>query len=379
MKGKKKIRPATKIAIGFVVIVVALFFGYRSYNVWRVSGLSFEPIAPARVNLVGVDTGVGYHIVVANNMAQLVRGANPGMKHDTDYNAESSAQDAEKKRVPMRELLESLQGNEKSLSRFVMVMNDLNEGELPPQPAIWKAEDIRKALDGDAELIAKLQHDLNVKLDGTPMDTMTVKAVEEGIVIDAPVVVNVQVGNTKKAITARILQSYTPTFIQNVQRRYQGKNYTVDQIVGYYSAMAKDILEARTPKENVRGSLEANISEARSKALAERPELILSSANVIINEKLISDARMTERKLSDGRTVYDIDLDLTEEGRMRLWQYSLNRVGAQLLFIWDGNAIAAPAVQHELSQTTVTVKGVGDYRLAKATVDTLKNLEKGGS
>lgn len=379
MSGKKKLRPATKIGIGALVIVVGLLAGYRYYNVWRVSGLSFEPIAPARVNLVGVDTGAGYYIVVANNMAQLVRGSNPGAKHEESYDPGSSAQDAEKKRVPMRELLESLQGNEKSLGRFVMAMNDLSEGDLPPEPAVWKAEDIRLALDGDAALVKKLEHDLNVKLDGTPLDTMTVKAVEEGIVVDFPVKVNVQVGNEKKLLTARVQQSYIPRFIRNLQRQYQDKNYTVDQILGYYVAMAKDVIEGRTPKEDVRGSLVSNISEARSQQLATRPEAILSSASVIINEKLIERARMTERELSDGRKVYDIDLDLTEEGRLRLWQYSLNKVGAQLLFIWEGNAIAAPTVQHELSQSTVTVKGVGDYRLAKNTVDALTNLTKGGS
>ncbi len=380
MRKKIRLRPATKIGIAAAIGIVALFAGYRGYNVWRVGGMKFEAIEPSEVNIVGVDPGAGYYIVVANNMAQLVRGANTGSAHEENYDPEStSADDSEKKRVPMRELLESLQGNIKSLGRFVMVMNDLNEEELPPDPALWKAEDLKKALDGDQALLKKLEKDLNVKLDGTPLDAMTVKAVEEGIVIDTPVTVKVQVGHELQSLTARVQESFVPRFIQNLQRRYQdSKNYTVQTIVGFYGAMAKDVLDGKSKKEDVRTALESHISEHRQKMLAERPERILSSARVIVNENQIKKASMTERELSDGRKVYDIDLDLTDEGRDRLWQFSLNRIGAQILFVWNGSAIAAPRVQHELSQSTVTIKGVGDYRLAKGTVDALNKLSEGG-
>lgn len=380
MKGKTKIRPATKIGIGAVVVVTALFLGYRGYNVWRVSGLKFDPLPPAAVNIVGIDTGAGYYVIVANNMAHLVRGANTGTQHTEDYNNDSGVDQAEKKRVPMRELLESLQGNEKALGRFIMVMNDINEGEFPAYPNVWKAEDIKKALDGDTELVKKLERDINVKLDGTPLDSLTVKAIEEGIVVDSPVSVMVQVGKERKKLIGRVQESYTPRFILELQKRYQDKAfYNVQTIRGFYATMAKDVLDGKMAKEDIRGALQSRISESRLQMLAERPEVILKSASVIVNDTLIEKAELNERPLPDGRKVYDIELHLTDEGRMRLWQFSLNKVGSQILVIWDGNAIAAPTVQHELSQSTVTVKGVGDYRLAKSTVDAINNKAKGGS
>src|SRR5689334_18042625 len=103
----KKTRSSTKILIGFVLVVAGAYFGYGFVSGLMVDRMKFAPLAPGSVNLVGVDTRAGYYVIVANQVAQLVRGSmgefKPGEHQETD--------DSQKKRVPIREMLKSLQGD----------------------------------------------------------------------------------------------------------------------------------------------------------------------------------------------------------------------------------------------------------------------------
>jgi len=196
-----KTRSSTKIALAFVALAAGAYFGYGLVSGWMVNRKVFPPLKPGNVNIVGVDTGAGYYIVVANQIAQLVRGQTGEFQAGSHEEA-----DSEKKRVPIRELLQSLQGDEQALGKLVMEMNDISDAEFPAYPRIWKAEEIRKACSGDVDLQKKLENDLNVRLDGTPLDHVRTGALEEGILIDSPVGVEVQVGAQRKKLVGRIQQ-----------------------------------------------------------------------------------------------------------------------------------------------------------------------------
>src|SRR6185503_6852569 len=83
-----KTRSSTKIALAFVAVAAVAYFGYGLVSGWMVNRKVFTPIKPGNVNIVGVDTGAGYYIVVANQIAQLVRGQTgefqPGSHEEID-------------------------------------------------------------------------------------------------------------------------------------------------------------------------------------------------------------------------------------------------------------------------------------------------------
>lgn len=367
-----KTRSSTKIAIAFVAIAAGAYFGYGLVSGWMVNRKVFPPIKPGNVNIVGVDTGAGYYVVVANQIAQLVRG------QAGEFQGSHEEADAEKKRVPIRELLQSLQGDEKALGKLVMEMNDISDAEFPAYPNVWKAEDIRKACSGEEELRKKLENDLNVRLDGTPLDHVRTGALEEGILLDSPVEVEVQVGAERKKLTGRIQQQYIPAFCRQVWASLAEKsNLTTAVIAGYYRDAAQKLFEAPVQKENVKASLLARVDEEHLAAYAQVPERMLESAMVIVSDELIESAEYTSYKSGDGKPMFDLIFNLNDEGRQRLWQYSKRNPNAQLLVTWEGIAIAAPRIKGELALSRVTVSQLLDEGLVRDTVEAINRTKKG--
>ena len=368
-----KTRSSTKIALAFVALAAGAYFGYGLVSGWMVNRKVFPPLKPGNVNIVGVDTGAGYYVVVANQIAQLVRGQAGEFQAGSHEEA-----DSEKKRVPIRELLQSLQGDEKALGKLVMEMNDISDAEFPAYPHIWKAEDIRKACSGDAELRKKLENDLNVRLDGTPLEHVRTGALEEGILIDSPVEVEVQVGMERKKLTGRIQQQYIPNFCRQVWNSLAEKsNLTNAMIAGYYRDAAQKLFETPSKKENVKQSLLGRVDEEHLADYAKAPEKMLESAMVIVSDELIESAEYSSYKSGDGKPMFDLVLNLNDEGRQRLWQYSKRNPNAQLLVTWEGIAIAAPRIKGELALSRVTVSQLLDEGLVRDTVEAINRTKKG--
>lgn len=368
-------RSSTKIAVAFAALVGGGYFGYGLVSGYLVERMQFDPIKPGNVNIVGVDTSKGYYIVVANQIAQLVRGEVgnfQGPEHD-----ESASSDSEKKRVPIRELLQSLQGDEKALGKLVMSMNDMSDRDFPAYPRLWKAEDIHKAIDSDPELRSKLERDLNVRLDGTPLESVSLSAIEEGIIIDSPVEVDLQLGAKRQKLVGRVQQQYSPRFCLSVWDTVAEKpNLTEAVIAGTYRSEAQKLFDKPETKENVKESLLARIADSRLQQLASVPERILDSAQVIVNDGLIERAEYESYKSNDGKPMFNMVLYLTDEGRKRLWQFSKRNPNAQLLVTWEGIAIAAPRIKGELALSKVTVSQLADEGLVRDTVDSINQARK---
>ncbi len=362
---------SVKIAIGFVLAVAILFGGNYLYTQWSVGSLKFAEVTPGDVNIVGVDAGAGYRVIVANQMAQLVEASDQfGAREDQNSGATSGAI---KKRIPVREMLDSLKGDEKALSQFVMIMNNMAENDdWPAVRVIWKAEELRRALDGDKVSEAKLIKDLNVKLDGSPLKTLRFESLENGIMVETPVQVKVSVGGVPKVLTARVLEPYKPRLLKSVEQSYAGKSANVDQNAqsGYYKLEAERVAADPKLRENVRKSLEGLISPGPAKERAVAPERILGSARTVVNESYITKASYRGYESTRGK-MFDITVDLTNEGRLRLWQYSRNRKGSQLLLCANGVAIAAPRISTELSQGELTITQMQNEGLVRDAVNLL--------
>jgi hypothetical protein len=360
-----------------VAVVGLSLFGLRAYSDWRVGSLKFDAIQPGEVNILGVDTSAGYRVVVANGIAQLLEvddagfGGRGGDTGPTDG--------AIKKRIPIREMLRSLQGNEEALSDFVMVLNDIKTDRLPPEPVYWKAAELEQALSGaDPGLERRLVADLNINLDGSPIDRVSVPALEKGIVIQAPVLVNVSVSGEKRQLTGTVLQEYRPRFTQAVHAHYREKlEVTSDMIRGYYLQEARGLVENPAEQEDVRKSILSRIDSGRLQQFARRPEQVLGSIRVLVNERFITDGSYRSYNASTGR-LHDLMVGLTPEGRDRLWQYSKGRINHQLLLIVNGIAIAAPRIQHELAQNELSITQMPDEVLVREAVDLINQRKNEG-
>lgn len=369
-----KIRSSTKIVVGFLSIVGLGFGAYRIALDKMIEGAHFSPVVPGSVNLVGIDPGSGYRIIVANFVAQLVQASdNFG---GSDSNEGGPTEGAIKKRIPIKEMLAVLRGDEKALGAITMTMNDMKEDALPPIRVLWSATDIRKAIDGDKGLRTKLENDMNVHLDGTPLDKVRPASIENGIVIEAPVKVHVNLAGQVKEVVGSVLEAYKPRLILAVEARYADKNYNRNMQAGYYEEEAKAVLANPATRENVQQTLLDRISEQTGAERAIPVERILKSATIVVNESHITKASYTSYDTNDGERS-DLTIDLTDEGRRRLWKYSHDKVGTQLLLIADGVAIEAPRIRHILAEGELTITQMRDKTLVRDAVDMINHHTKG--
>ncbi|MBN9503449.1 MAG: hypothetical protein BGO01_04130 [Armatimonadetes bacterium 55-13] len=361
-----KIRSSAKIAIGFCVLLGASYFGWKAYTEMTVMKIKFPPVKPGRVNIVGIETGKGYHILVANQAAQLIRGGVGQFQGDS---GPDSSSEVEKKRVPIREMLQALQGDQQALGQFIAIMNDMQEtDDWPTQRVVWKDADLRKAIDGsDPSLRKKLEDDINVHLDGTPLDHINTKALENGIILESTVPCRVQIGSESKQMTGPIQIPYRPKIAKLLEQRLKDQAYDEQKMANYYADEGRKILSGEVPKSDAGKEILDLINPKRLANLAAAAESVLQSAQVVCTDAYISKASYKNYMIGSQR-LNDLSIELTDEGRNRLWQYSHNRVGSQLLLTVDGVAIAAPRIQHELAQGQLDITQLPDEILVQDAV-----------
>jgi hypothetical protein len=366
-----KVRSSTKIAIGFVIIAGGLIYGYKFAMRQAIMSQYFPPVVPGNVNIVGINTGAGFKIIVANQMAQLVQASDSF--HGVESDSGGATEGAIKKRVPIREMLQVLQGNLKALGTFIMKVNERDENDTwPPVRVVWPAERLMKALDGDKVEEAKLVHDLNINLDGTPLPILDRDSMENGIIIDYPVSVTVNSGGVKRTLVGRVQEPFKPDLLTTIERKLTDKLVNNDMIAGYYAEESQKVLSGASRRQDIRKSIMARLAPSNAKELSEAPERILASAEVVVNDSHIESASYRNYDTTNGK-MNDLTIEMTEEGRKRLWKFSEDRVGTQLMLIVNGVAIAAPRISHELAQGEITITQLADETLVKEAVAALNH------
>ncbi len=207
-----RLTSGTKLAIGVVLAGCLVLGGWHYGSSYYILSKHFPLLQPGKFSLLGLKTGHGFTIQVSNRVAHLVESRDTDFRASADDESESAeSEGASKKKLPIREMIASLRGDESALSTVVTALGDFKPAEdLPLRAPVWQAEDIQKAIDGDAALQTKLVHDLNVGLDGKPLDELRISALENGIIVDTPVPVHVQVGGDLRVLHARIKRWYQP-------------------------------------------------------------------------------------------------------------------------------------------------------------------------
>jgi len=366
-------RASTKIVIGFIVILAV---GYLAKTLWEKSQLQnvhYPPLLPGKVNLVGVDTKTGgYHIVVANGLAHLVQSPNgtfgPG---DSDPNqSDSDDSGADKKKVPLKELIQTLTGTDpQTVGRYIAVLNDMSEEDIPAKAVDWKAGDVQKAVKGDADLKKKLESDLNTHLDGTPLETFRPSTFQNGIVIHLNVPLHVGTGDGAKTVTGDVSLPFQSTLMKALEARVKDISPLDDHsLAGFYGEVGKTYLDNPTRRQDVGKALLQLTSTDNANSLAELPQKVLNSVQILANDTLITKATLSPQDTDRGK-VFNMDVDLNDEGRKRLWQYSKDHVGDQLLLVVDGVAVAAPRIGTELAESNLSILNMPDERIAKDATD----------
>lgn len=366
-----RIRPSITAALSGVGMLALAAVGYMAWTQSQLAGYKPTPVTPGSVTLLGIIPDRGYQIIVSNDVAQLTETTE---KKGRDKSEESDA--GTRKRIPIREFLGSLQGKPEDLGRLVMALNKITEDDLTGAAAVWKAEDIQKALAGDEALKKQLESDLHIGLDGTPPSEIRVRTLLGGIVIDSPVEMKVPMNGETKKIICRIQEPFMSRFGREMERKIGERfNPSADMIRGLYRDLAAQQLEK---PEDIRKGLENQIDAKRLANLATKPESLLESAFVIMNEQSVEGAKYSEWTANDGKKFADIELKLTEDGRKRLWKFSTDRKEFQLLFVVNDIALAAPKIGSILSQREVTMRQLPNRGLAQKSADYIQSLAKKG-
>ncbi len=367
-------KPSFKVGLVCAAIAAAIYGGYWAYSEAALANFDAPPIQPGKVTFVALNLGRDYGVRVANSTAQLVQLPPGAQKFESP---QDKSEEGESRRIPIRELLESLQGNVVSLIYLTAVVNKIDLDAIQPGMVHWSEEDILAAISGDAALKSKLEQDLNVALDGTPLDEIRMTNILNGVVIDLKVPVEVSVGGEPKTLIATIPIQYRPRFAKAVGDEFNKRfNPPREFIVGNYQSHAKQVLDGTTSKEDVARSLQAIVNDNYKKGLAVQPEQLLARAHVLINDSHVMSAKSIEGKDDKGKDVITMQIELNEEGRKRLWKYSRERKGFALLVVVDGVAIAAPRITTELNERSLNLTGLREKRLVDDSIRVINELNR---
>ncbi|ARU42993.1 hypothetical protein CCB81_02015 [Armatimonadetes bacterium Uphvl-Ar2] len=367
------------LVLGFLAVVGVGYGGWRAFGEYQLRNLTMDPIKPGHVNIVAVNPGSGFGIIVSNQVAQLAEFS------DSDLDSPEMNEDdvITKKKLLIREFLGALQGNGDSLGKLVMSLNDVNEGEFPAQAEIWTKDQIERALKGDANLKPKLERALSMTLDGQPLPTLDLDRLIDGIIIEIPFQMEYNVGGTVTKVDAIYRESFNSQFATRAGRRLTEKFLTDAAMQATYNEEIKRTRGELTDKdgnplpaqkENLATSLASRFSETRLKELTAKPYRVLENAFVVVNDEMITGASKSTYEGNNNQLVTDIRLNLTEEGRLRLWKFSREHPRFQLLFMVNSVALAAPRIGTELAEKSVTIRGVGAEQLAADAVDDINRL-----
>jgi hypothetical protein len=145
-------------------------------------------------------------------------------------------------------------------------------------------------------------------------------------------------------------------------------------MLSIYSTVAGKVMQDGQTTENVTDSLKARFADSQKKELAFNPARLISSAFVVASDQHFAGAKATHYKDNRGYPRSDLAITMTEAGRKRLWKYSVDRSGFQLMLIVNGVAIAAPRITTELAERTINIVALPDPPLATTAEQEIVNL-----
>lgn len=336
------------------------------YTKTKLASVELNPIPKGRLMLMAIRPEAGVKVVVANRMAQIVE-ASAEFHGEEGDNGDGATSGAIKKRIPVKELIALLNGESDAVDSFISRMREKDEGTESANPPDWTEADVKAALAGDAVKRAKLEADLNCKIDGTPLPAINVRSFFDGIRVHVPIVLNVPnaKGNTVSGTEAVY---YRPRFMLQFYKFMEQKFYDKSNLQTYYTNFLKTYPDKYQPIEE---SLVPAMQRVATGEEIKQITRIASNAIILANDSMITGAEMFEVKEGDSVS-YNLKIILTKEAKDRLWKYS-SEGGETILVVADGVPIAAASIGTELASQELLIRQISDKSLLE---DAVKLVQK---
>jgi hypothetical protein len=362
-----KLRGSSKFALGLIAVVGVGWTGNFLYTKSKLASVNLNPIPKGRLMLMAIRPEAGVKLVVANRMAQIVEASTEFEGQGSD-DGSGVTQGSIKKRIPVKELINLLNGEPDAVEAFITRMRDKDELLESANPPDWSEADVMAALGGDATKRAKLEADLNCKLDGTPLPTVNLRAFFDGIRVHVPITMNVP--NAKGAtISGTDAVYFRPRFMLQFYKSMEQKFYDKSKLQVYYTNFLK------TYTDNF-PAIDKSLVPALKRVLTgdEIQQITQIAANTVIlaNDSMITGAEMFEVR-EGGEVTYDLKIKLTKEAKDRLWKFS-SEGGEKILVVADGVPIAAASIGTELASQELLIRQISDKSLLEEAVKLVQKL-----
>ncbi len=336
-------RASTKIALFFSLLTISFWAGYKFYPKWKLHSFEWEPVQPGQLNLIALPRNAPFGIISSNHTVSLIE--NP----DRLYSYE--------KKIPLKEILETLQGNPKALTKLAMFSMQIDETKILHQKNIWDIRSIDQALSGHPTFIQKLENDLNMKLDGTPLPYIQKSAVENGILIKLPLAVTIPSARGNQPLTSYILEPYKPKLIKNLEKKLQTHFVISPKILKEtYQNVAKPSFLDPFKREDIKRHLQNSISSYRIQQISISTEKFLNLFQIIFTEKFVDSANYSFHNKDPDQKISELTLKLNHEGQMRLLHYIQKNKGTKFLFTLDGIGIISSTLDQGFIGSKITFK-----------------------
>jgi hypothetical protein len=363
-----KLRASTKIAIGFIVMVVGGIGGSRAYTLMKLRNVELTPIETTDFCLLAIEKDAGVNVLVANRMAQLVEleGA-----FENAGSSEGGAQGGSiKRRIPVKELLRILDGDGDAINYFINRMKDASEEDLASENApVWSVEDIKKAFAGDPGLKKKLEYDLNSDLNGNPLPTVNISSFQLGILVSVPV--KLSVPNLKgSVINGPKLIPFRVKSMLEFSKRMEQKFYDKNTIQAEYGGFLAELKSSGAKPEDIKSTIDSIEKRAMGSIELKKVERICTYSKVIANKSMVESADF-EKIVQNGTTSFTLKLKLSDDAVRRLWKFSSDG-GEKLLVVAKGVPIAAAKISSVINTSEVEINQVADERLVQSAIEIFK-------
>lgn len=362
--------PKLRTGIWFVIAVAAViglwYGGNELYTRLVILPRNYPRLEPGKVSLIGLSVP-GYHIVVSNGIARLQVGSPSKFGGPNRSSATGNS-------IPMHGLIGTLRLEPEAANELVRALNDIRYEIEPLADRIWTNERIEQAIAAPGEERTELEYDLATRLNGEGVERVSWDHLTTGIWIEVPVPLHVPSAKGTEIVVAKVLVPFRTRLsigAENNLKRLLTRGRLAEDlrpepqtIAGVYNA-ALDTAEQQG-FEDVAGSLRGVYSPEAAARMAEPVLKVLREVEVLVTEKTIVGAEMEAVPREDGKgDFYSILLEVAEESRDRLWQYTYKHPASQLLLVSNGVAIAAPVVRHEIKYSTVEITGIAEQELAE--------------
>lgn len=362
-----KVRPSTKIAIGFVTLLAAGYGGTKLYTAVRLGGVKLDPIPSEELCLVAISKEAKVKILSVNRMVQVVEASDEFRAGGSDTGGADTG--SIKSRVPMKELLGILNGDASGATGLIFKLGKKDTSEEASEEApLWSNVDAEKAIAGDPTLKAKLESDLGVGLDGKLPQKLNRTAFYHGIRLQVPVTFDIPNASGKpvKGFNTVPIKSRA---MSTLYKELESKFLDAEALDRFYAEfLAKNGGTSKeTPVELIQSLLKKGEgSEGYVKALN-----ILKNSLIITNLKMIERASVEEVK-NEKETSYDLTIHLTDEGAARLWKYSSEHPNTKIILVSKKVPIAAASIGSQLNSKELVIKQIADKTLVQEAVDLVK-------